>query len=211
MNNEPQININEEPVGAAKPSEREAVPKFFHAFFGYFEIVCLSLVAVLVFFSFGARLCRVVGDSMNQTLKNGEQLVTSDLFYTPKVGDVIVFHLCNEYYDEPLVKRVIATEGQEVYINFNTGEVKVDGVTLNEEYVYLEGDKYDLRTDFDPEYVDFERGLLQATVPEGHVFVMGDNRNNSSDSRSFLVGFVDERTILGRALFRLKPFTSLAK
>jgi signal peptidase I len=205
------MNNNEETVGERKPTERETAPKFFYAFFGYFEIVCLSLVAVLVFFSFGARLCRVVGDSMNQTLKDGEQLVTSDLFYTPKVGDVIVFHLCNEYYEEPLVKRVIATEGQEVYINFNTGEVRVDGAAIDEDYVYLEGGEYRLRTDFDPEYVDLERGILQATVPEGHVFVMGDNRNNSSDSRSYLVGFVDERTILGRALFRIKPFTSLAK
>ena len=197
-------------AGDTAVAENKTV-KAFSAIFDYFEIICLSLIAVLVIFSFGARLCRVDGDSMNNTLKNGEQLVTSDLFYTPKRGDIIVFHLCNDYYEQPLVKRVIATAGETVRIDYNTGEVRVNGVLLDEDYAFVEGGDYRFRTDLDTEYIDLETGIFEATVPEGHVFAMGDNRNNSTDSRSYLVGFVDERTILGRALFRLSPFTSLTK
>lgn len=191
-----------------KRTQREArEKKIFSEVFDYFEIVCISLVAVLLIFTFALRLCRVDGDSMNNTLTHGENLVISDVLYTPKRGDVVVFHLCNDYYSEPLVKRVIATEGETVRIDYNANTVSVNGKILDEDYIYLKGSKHYLRSDSISEYTDFENGIFEATVPEGHVFVLGDNRNNSSDSRSQTVGMVDTNVLLGRAIFRVSPFT----
>ena len=174
-----------------------------------FEIFALSMVAVLLIFTFCIRLCRVDGGSMNNTLHNGEMLITSDLFYTPKQGDIVVFHLSNESFQKPLVKRVIATAGQTVSVNFTSGEVRVDGTLQNETYVFLEGGSYDISPDFDRKYIYHVDGefIFEITVPDGKIFVMGDNRNNSSDSRSASVGLIDTDTVLGRALFRISPFT----
>ena len=147
---------------------------------------------------------------MNNTLIHEERLITTNLFYSPKQGDIIVFHLSNDYYTKPLVKRVIATGGQEIKINLTEGKVFVDGALLEEDYVYLKGGKYSVRSDFQKEFLHTdENGTVWfiATVPEGKVFAMGDNRNGSTDSRAYLVSFVDEDCILGKAIMRLSPFT----
>ena len=181
------------------------------AIYDYVEIFAIAIIAVLFIFTFCARLCRVDGDSMNQTLKHNEMLIASNFFYTPEQGDIIVFHLSNDYYEEPLVKRIIATEGQTVEINLTTGVLKVDGEVYADENAYLSGGKYDMRVDFNKNYLYRANGetYFAATVPEGHVFVLGDNRNGSSDSRTPRVGFVDVDTILGKAVLRLSPFTVL--
>lgn len=180
------------------------------SFFDYVEIFAFSVLAVLLIFTFCFRLCRVDGHSMNNTLENGELLIATNLFYEPEQGDIIVFHLSNDYFRQPLVKRVIATEGQNVEINFTTGEVIVDGITLNEDYIFLDGGEYNIRNEFNSQYlVTAEDGCLKfiATVPEGKVFAMGDNRNHSTDSRAVSVGFVDKNCILGKALVRISPFS----
>ncbi len=180
------------------------------SFFDYVEIFAFSILTVLLIFTFCFRLCRVDGGSMNHTLEHGEMLITTNLFYEPEQGDIIVFHLSNDYFRQPLVKRVIATEGQRVEINFSTGEVKVDGVILREDYIFVDGGAYDIRSEFDRQYlVTAEDGSVRfiATVPEGKVFAMGDNRNHSTDSRAVSVGFVDESCILGKALVRISPFS----
>lgn len=178
--------------------------------FDYFEIIVFSIIAVLLLFTFCVRLCKVDGGSMKNTLQNEELLLTTNLFYEPQQGDVVVFHLVNNSYQKPLVKRVIATEGQTVLIDLDTSKVFVDGVLLDEPYVYLEGGLYNPNGYFNSEKLfRNENGHLvfEETVPEGMLFVMGDNRNHSSDSRSRGVGLIDKDCIMGKAILRLKPFT----
>lgn len=161
----------------------------------WIETLVLYCFIALLLLTFVFKLVAVDGNSMNPTLENGQRLITSNLFYTPKYGDIIIFQNPEAKNKKVLVKRVIATEGQTVAIDFDKGEVKVDGEVLDEPYI-KELTSY--RADF------FQN---EVTVPEGCVFVMGDNRNNSTDSRSNLVGMVPEDTIIGKVILRLSPFS----
>ena len=159
----------------------------------YEWIQCLvfALIFCVVLFVFFFRLVDVVGDSMNPTLENADKMVVSDLFYKPKQGDIIIFRK-DEYKPEALVKRVIATEGQTVEIDFNRGRVYVDGKLLDEPYI----------AEPTRNQIDFTGVQV---VPEGCVFVMGDNRNESADSRDSRIGMVDERLIIGKVLLTVFP------
>ena len=150
-----------------------------------------ALVICILVFVFVFRLVDVVCDSMNNTLFHGDKMVVLDLPYTPKQGDIVVFRK-DEYKPEALVKRVIATEGQTVEIDFDKGIVYVDGVALDEPYTA------------DYTYIPIDFSGVQ-TVPEGCVFVMGDNRNRSTDSRKAEIGMVDTRLIIGKVVFVLFP------
>lgn len=165
--------------------------------FDYLEIFVYSAVAVILLFTFFTRLTSVVGPSMEDTLLQGQKLLISDFAYTPEQGDIIVYHELGAY-NEPIVKRVIATEGQVVDIDFKTWTVTVDGEVLEEDYIKLEGTA--LTSDL----------TYPVTVPENCLFVMGDNRYHSSDSRSSHMGqngFIDERQVLGHVICRLTPFS----
>ncbi len=179
--------------------------------YGIAEIFVITMISTIFILSFCLRLCRVDGSSMNMTLKHGELLVITDFFYSPEQGDIVIFHLVNEDYEKALVKRVIATEGQTLEINFTDKLITVDGVIYPDEHAYLDNDEYKIYKAFDSRYIVVEDGKIyyRATVPEGHIFVLGDNRNNSSDSRSERVGFVDADCVLGKAAFRMSPFTWL--
>ncbi len=158
-----------------------------------------SLMAALVFcvllFTFVLRLIDVSGPSMNPTLYEGNKMLVSNLFYRPKAGDVVVFK--SDLYDpnKALVKRIIATEGQEVNIDFEKGIVYVDGEPLDESAYVAEAIHSKL---------DF---IGPKTVPEGCVFVLGDNRNSSRDSRYSQIGMVDERMIIGKVYAVVYPFS----
>ena len=206
--------VEETEVEETEVEETEVKSKFasiVSGIYDYAEIFAVSIVAGIFLFSFGIRLCRVDGSSMNQTLKNDEPLIAANFFYTPKQGDIVVFHLVNDSYHEPLVKRVIALEGQTVEIDMTNNQITVDGKVYADEHAYLSGGAYEMRYEFDKQYIfkDGERTVFRATVPEGKIFVLGDNRNGSSDSRSVRVGFVDKRSVLGRAVLRLSPFAIL--
>ena len=154
-----------------------------------YMLAIFMLVYILCF-----RSVVVVGDSMYDTLVNGDRLllINSMLYSRPKAGDVIVASKDTFRNGECIIKRIIAVEGQEVDIDFESGAVYVDGVALDEPYLYS------LTLDY--EGVDFP-----LTVPEGCLFVMGDNRENSEDSRSHQIGFIDEREVLGKAVFVVIP------
>lgn len=166
----------------------------------YMELFAIAICCVVLVFSFLFRLCTVNGESMKGTLTHGDSLLVSDFFYQPERGDIIVFHQTGSL-NEPVVKRVIATEGETVHIrhftNYMTVTVTdVDGNTtqLEEDYIIYEGFPYY------PNNYD-------VTVPEGKLFVMGDNRNNSKDSRHSDIGLVDQRRVLGKVIFRITPIS----
>ena len=161
-----------------------------------YSVVTAVVVAILLC-SFVIRPITVRGTSMVPTLAERDMLMVSKLFYQPKYGDVVVLRKTS-LMDSFIVKRVIATEGQTVDIDFNEGVVYVDGVALDEPYVNS--------LTLEPE--DFTEPV---TVPEGCVFVMGDNRNRSTDSRDARLGCVDVRLIIGKALIRVTPLNKFGK
>ena len=198
-------------------NENSKAPSAAKILYEYVETFVIAACIVLIAYSFVARLCAVDGPSMNNTLTHGEMLVVTELGSDPEYGDIVVFHETSTpekpYGLEKLVvKRVIATAGQTVTIDFNTWTLKIDDVDGTQrivdesEYRYLDT----MRPTVTSDYVD-ENGIMTVKVPEGQVFLMGDNRNNSLDSRSTKIGLVDERRILGKAVFRLTPFDKMGK
>ncbi len=176
--------------------------------FDWIKTFLLSLTSVIFVFTLIFRGVTVNGASMLPTLENGDYLVISDLIYTPETGDIVVVqspHFKNG--TEPLIKRIIATEGQNVCINFATWKITVDGVELKEDYILK--DEYSVMRPED--MLPDEKGEVHFQVEENCVFVMGDNRNDSLDSRSASVGQIDERYIMGRVLFRITPFDRFGK
>ena len=156
-------------------------------------LVCSVLTVVLIF-TFVVRIVRVSGESMRETLQDQDMLVVLNnwLCGTYEQGDIVILQRDDFYGGEPIVKRVIATEGQTVDIDFDAGVVYVDGTALEEPYTR------------EPTWTQ-EGTEFPLTVPEGRIFVMGDNRNDSDDSRDSALGPVDTRCVLGRALLLAVP------
>ena len=153
-----------------------------------------SVLVVVAIFTFVIRMMGVDGPSMLNTLQHGDRLlvVNSMLYHDYKYGDIVILRKNGVFDDDPIVKRVIAVEGQTVDIDFAEGIVYVDGEALEEDYIR------------EPTYTA-EGTEFPLTVPEGSIFVMGDNRNGSSDSRDYRLGTVDTRYVIGKAAFLIFP------
>ncbi len=156
--------------------------------------IVIAVVVALIIRNFVFTVVKVEGTSMVPTLQNNDRLIVWRLGYEPKEGDIIVLHQKGEH---PFIKRIIATEGQTVDINFRTHKVFVDGVELDEPYI---------------NQPTAETGdvTFPVTVSEDSVFVMGDNRNNSRDSRFQSVGMVAEEDIIGKAIWRFFPLNNIS-
>ena len=181
----------------AVPEEGEKQPG--RELFEWLQMIMGCVLVAVVLFNCFARLTRVDGDSMDNTLQNGELMLVWSLGYTPKQGDIVVLNKTTADFlgNRAIVKRVIATGGQTVDIDYNTGTVYVDGVALDEPYI---------REEMYMPYV-FTMQQTHWEVPEGSIFVMGDNRNYSTDSRDDRLGTIDEDYVLGKVVLGLWPLS----
>ena len=162
------------------------------AFEWYEALISAALVLVLIFSVF-FRIIQVDGESMVPTLQNGEKLIVWGAGYEPQRGDVIIVDSYTPY-GKPLVKRVIAKGGDTISIDYGAGTVTVNGTVLEEDYIAA------------PTHLGYDVAY-PLVVPEGTVFVMGDNRNASLDSRASYIGCIDEEDILGKVLLCFLPFS----
>lgn len=160
--------------------------------YSVFSTFLLCMMIIFIAFSFFFRLVQVSGSSMNPTLESGDRLIISNFSYTPDYGDIIAINK-NGTENNSMIKRVIALPGDTVSIDFNTHLITVNGKVLFEDYEVTEPIR---------ESYDFTGSV---TVPENAVFVLGDNRNNSVDSRTDSIGFITFEEISGKALTRLFP------
>lgn len=196
LSEKPPVSIPE-PETPPEPEPEKKPKGLAYELYGLLHDLVYILAAVTLLFVFVVRLVGVDGSSMFPTLHDGDFLLLESnfLYDTDDIqnGDIVVIN--EPYYwnrDRSLiVKRVIATEGQTIDIDYDAGIVYVDGVALDEPYTN------------EPTYYCWQGEYatqLPAMVPEGHIFVLGDNRNNSSDSRFALVGMIDKRCVLGKAI-----------
>lgn len=176
-------------------TEPEETETFSQSMYDWLQALVVALVCIIMVFVFIGRFIYVDGESMLDTLHDRDMMIIQEIGYTPAQGDVVVLTKPFRDVAGPIVKRVIATEGQTVDIDYEAGTVSVDGVALEEPYI-----REPMRT---PSY----ENISHVTVPEGSIFVMGDNRNNSADSRYVQLGVVDERCVIGRAVAVVFPFS----
>jgi len=169
--------------------------------FEWLQMLLVCVLGAVIAFNCVVRLSVVDGHSMDPTLSHGELMLVWALGYTPKQGDIIVLNKTTADFlgEAAIVKRVIATGGQSVDIDYEESQVYVDGQPLEEDYIleemYYPGNPYMQQTHFE--------------VPEGEIFVMGDNRNGSTDSRDERLGFIHEDYVLGRSVAAIWPVSKI--
>jgi signal peptidase I len=190
---ETQTEIAEETEPVKETGGEKAEPKFdmVSELIEWVESFVFAIFVVILILTFIVRVVQVQGPSMEDTLQDGDRLILTHFNYTPERGDVVVLN--SPGLDETIIKRVIAVEGDTISIDFNKGTVTLNGEVLKEDYIK--------ELTFRREGAD----ITDLKIGEGQVFVMGDNRNHSTDSRSPIVGVVNTDDILGKAVFRVYP------
>lgn len=192
MNENIEMNRTEQPEEAA---EKETKLTLAQRLVELASIIASSIIAIMLIFTFVFRVVGVSGPSMMNTLRNGDWLLVSAFITEPERGDIVIVTQPNTF-NEPIVKRVIAVGGDTIDIDFATATVTVNGNVINEPYLATPT-------------TDDEGGFTYPlTLEEGQVFVMGDNRQHSTDSRSADIGLIDENYILGQVMVRFSPLSS---
>ena len=189
------------------PNETETrtsgLSKRVQAVYEWLEALGTAIIIAMLIFTFLLRVNEVKGSSMLPTYTEGTRVIVQAIGYQPSAGDVVVIDATHTPLQEFVIKRIIATEGQTVDFDYESGAVLVDGQVVDETQFGLENG-----ITGEP-FSSFEVLEFPQTVPEGCVFVLGDNRAVSEDSRYQNVGMIDERNILGKAVFHLFPFQNL--
>lgn len=188
----------DEKVSAPVPEEEERAVNVHKEAYEWIQCIVIALIFCVLIFVFVARVIDVVGHSMVPTLQDGDKIVITRLVKGYERGDIVVLRK-DTFREEPIVKRVIAVAGQTIDIDFDNGIVYVDGEALDEPYV----------NELTYDHEDFDTYEHPLVIPEGCVFVMGDNRNNSTDSRRETIGCVDTRYIMGKVIFRILPLSGV--
>lgn len=173
--------------------KEQSKTSFSREVFDWIQTIAVAVVSVVIIFTFIIRIVQVEGPSMTPTLLEGERVVVSEIFYTPKVGDVVV--VCVPGRTDPFVKRIIAMDGDVVDFDFEKNRLVINGEPIEEEYINEEMSRYDW----------YRSDIYPVTVGKNQVFVCGDNRNHSTDSRYETVGCIDKNNIMGRVVFILTP------
>ena len=158
--------------------------------FDWTKSIVAIMFIMLFILTYFFRIVNVDGDSMKNTLINDEKLIVTSFMYTPTDGDIVVISH-GQHLDEPIIKRVIATEGETLKIDFDKQKVYVNDKLIDEPYVSSEIVRGD--------------SVIPEIIPEGKIFVMGDNRDISNDSRYNQVGLIDVKDVIGKAQFRILP------
>ena len=188
---ETNTSVPVEAVTAPNKNSHDTATKIAASVFDILEMFAICTAVILLLFSYVARFTVVEGGSMEDTLFQNDYMIVQDIGYTPTRGDIVVIQNIDAGISNPIIQRVIAVGGDTVDIDASTWTVYVNGKALDEPYVNLE-----------PGSRPADHHL---TVEEGKIFVLGDHRNHSSDSRSPLLGQVDERCVVGRAILRVLP------
>ncbi|MBQ3638883.1 MAG: signal peptidase I [Clostridia bacterium] len=191
-----QSEMKEKPL-----TPKEKRQKILKNLYDIVEVLATVTVAVTLLYAFAVRLQIVDGSSMLNTLHDKERLLVTGLCYEPRRGDIVIIHKIDaDPYDRPIVKRVIATGGQTVDIDFDTWTLTVDGETVEEDYRWVDPEKRLITCAYS----------LPVTLRDDQIFVMGDNRNGSADSRTNEIGPVDIRCVVGKAFARVAPLSRFA-
>lgn len=206
MDNENKFGeVNEEDVKLASEAAPEDIKEkppvdVKNEILEWCESFVFAMFIVILIFTFFFRIVEVEGESMTDTLQDKDRLIMTHLNYTPEKDDIVVIN--STFLNKTIIKRVIGTEGDHVTVDYNSNTVTVNGEKLADEHI--KEVMFDTGL-FDPSYKTSE-GVYEYDVPEDYIFVMGDNRNGSKDSR--YIGFVEEDSVLGKAVFRLFPFNA---